>query len=113
MDKDIIKEEIKYDKVYEAGDDILREKLLDYDLFTESPLFKLEFPYIFGKEFKDRADEISYMMYDPNDESLYVMDINNEQYKYNVQDHVICVNDMALTVKRVFIPVKKKAFGVK
>ncbi len=113
MDSDVIKEEIKYEVVYEAGDAILREKLLDYDSFTETPLFKLEFPYILGKEFRDKADSIEFMMYDQNTESLYVMDKDNKQYKYNVQDHVICVNDMAINVNSVFIPVKKKAFGVK
>ena len=109
----VIREEIKYEVVYEYGDEILREKLLNYDVFTESNLFKLEFPYILGKEFKDKGDTISYMMYDTNEEILYLLDNENNQFRYNVQEHVICKNDMPVSVRSVFIPVKKKAFNVK
>ena len=109
----VIKAEINYDKVYEFGDEILREKLLDYELFTTSTLFKLEFPYIFGKEYKDKEDSINYMMYDDKEESLYLIDNDDNQFIYNVQDHVICKNDMPVHVKSVYIPVKKKAFNSK
>jgi len=107
----VIRAEISYDQVYEYGDTLLRAKLLDYDLFTESKLFKLEFPYIFGKEFKDSGESINYMMYDQTEETLYVIDNDNNQFRYNVQDHVICKNDMAVKVKSLYIPVNKRVFN--
>lgn len=109
-DKSVIRAEINYDKVYELGDAILREKLLDYDSFTESKLFKLEFPYLFGKEYQDKIDSINTIVYDTSEDTLYVLDNDNNQYKYNVQDHVICENDFAVPVKSMYIPVKKKVF---
>ena len=109
-DNRVLRAEINYEKIYEYGDDLIREKIIDYDSFTESTLFKLEFPYIFGKEYENKENDIKFMMYDENDETLYVVDEEDNQFKYNVQDHVICKNDMVISVKSLYIPVKKKAF---
>lgn len=109
-DNRVLRAEINYEKIYEYGDDLIREKIIDYDSFTESTLFKLEFPYIFGKEYESKENDIKFMMYDENDETLYVVDEEDNQFKYNVQDHVICKNDMVVAVKSLYIPVKKKAF---
>ena len=85
------------------GIELLKKYLVNADKLFQSELFHHELAYVIIKELGDKVNNITMMAYDENTNELYIVS-GLEQYKFSLQNNVLCLNDFIIETSTIHIP---------
>ena len=86
-----------------SGIELLKKHLVNSDKLFQSEIYKHELPYVIMKELGKKINDITSMVYDENNEELYIL-INNEQYKFSLHEDGLYLNDFMIDTTTIHIP---------
>ena len=85
------------------GNNLLKHYMPNFDVFQETDLYKSDMPFVLVENLKEEIKDIESIIYDEKTEELFVLTKDN-QYKFNVDNHVMFVNDFPTYTKQYYVP---------
>ena len=90
-------------EITKCGIDLLKKYLVNSEKLFQSEIFKHELPYIIVRELGDNINNITLMVYDEENEELYIL-INDKQYKFSLHKDGLYLNDFIIDTNTIHIP---------